>query len=223
MKKLAMFDMDGVLFDTMPLHVKSWRQIVLNLTGKEYPPEFFYANEGRNCFGTISAIFGEEKAKTIDCDALYLKKTEIFNTLGPIETIPNAIDVIKALKERGMKAIVVTGSANPQLIQRIEGSYPGLFDLEYTISSKDVIHGKPAPEPYLKGLEKAGGYAVEDAVVIENSPLGVRAGHLSGCYTIAVNTGPLPDKVLLDEGADILFHSMSELLEAISNNRINLD
>ena len=49
-----------------------------------------------------------------------------------------------------------------------------------------------------------------EAIVVENAPLGVRAGVAAGIFTVAVNTGPLPDKVLLDEGANYLFHSMSD-------------
>ena len=59
-------------------------------------------------------------------------------------------------------------------------------------------------------LEKAGVEANE-AIVVENAPLGVRAGVAAGIFTIAVNTGPLDDEVLLAEGANLLFPTMSSL------------
>jgi beta-phosphoglucomutase-like phosphatase (HAD superfamily) len=71
------------------------------------------------------------------------------------------------------------------------------------VTAFDVKHGKPHPEPYLMGLEKAG-VSASEAIVIENAPLGVEAAHAAGIYTIAVNTGPLSPKVLLDAGADIV-------------------
>lgn len=77
------------------------------------------------------------------------------------------------------------------------------------VTAFDVKYGKPNPEPYLMGLQKAGVEANE-AIVVENAPLGVRAGVAAGIFTVAVNTGPLPDKVLLDEGANYLFHSMPD-------------
>ena len=80
------------------------------------------------------------------------------------------------------------------------------------MSSKDVKHGKPNPEPYLMGLEKAG-VGADEALVVENAPLGVRAGVAAGIFTIAVNTGPLPEKVLTDEGANVLFDSMTALAQ----------
>ena len=63
------------------------------------------------------------------------------------------------------------------------------------------------------GLKKAGVEASE-AIVVENAPIGVQAAKAAGIYTIAVNTGPLDAKVLLDAGADVLFPSMQALCEA---------
>lgn len=77
------------------------------------------------------------------------------------------------------------------------------------VTAFDVKYGKPNPEPYLMALQKANIQANE-AIVIENAPLGVRAGVAAGIFTIAVNTGPLPDSALLDEGANLLFHSMPD-------------
>lgn len=80
------------------------------------------------------------------------------------------------------------------------------------VTAYDVKFGKPNPEPYLMGLKKAG-IAPNEAVVVENAPLGVKAGVAAGIFTIAVNTGPLPNNALLDEGANLLFNSMQELAD----------
>ena len=63
-------------------------------------------------------------------------------------------------------------------------------------------------------MSKCGDFRPEETIVIENAPLGVQSGHASGAYTIAVNTGPLADKILLCEGADILFPDMQALADA---------
>lgn len=78
------------------------------------------------------------------------------------------------------------------------------------VTAYDVKHGKPDPEPYLRAWERSG-YPKEQCCVIENAPLGVRAGKAAGLYTIAVNTGPLPDEMLQREGADQVFPDMSAL------------
>ena len=78
----------------------------------------------------------------------------------------------------------------------------------------DVKRGKPAPDPYLMGLQKAGDLQPNEAIVVENAPLGVRSGHAARIFTIAVNTGPLPNEVLLAAGANILFPTMPALAKA---------
>ena len=82
------------------------------------------------------------------------------------------------------------------------------------MTSRDVRHGKPAPEPYLKAMEKAGVTASE-CIVVENAPLGVEAGHAAGMFTIGVNTGPLDPLDLTEAGADVVFDSMEEFAESL--------
>ena len=67
----------------------------------------------------------------------------------------------------------------------------------------------------LQAATDAANQAVEavEGVVVENAPLGVRAAKAAGIYTIAVNTGPLPNEALTDEGADTLFPSMQALCD----------
>ena len=83
---------------------------------------------------------------------------------------------------------------------------------DHMVTAFDVKYGKPHPEPYLMGLEKAGVQANE-AIVVENAPIGVQAGTAAGIFTVAVNTGPLDRQVLLDAGADLLFPSMQALCD----------
>ena len=80
------------------------------------------------------------------------------------------------------------------------------------VTAFDVKYGKPNPEPYLMALSKAHIHANE-AIVVENAPLGIQAGVTAGIYTIAVNTGPLPDTALNEAGANYIFPSMHALSE----------
>ena len=78
------------------------------------------------------------------------------------------------------------------------------------VTAFDVRHGKPNPEPYLKGLQKADVCAGE-AMVVENAPLGVKAAVAAGIFTAAVNTGPIPDEQLRKAGANLIFPDMDVL------------
>lgn len=114
------------------------------------------------------------------------------------------------MKKDGLIPMVVTGSGQLSLLERLEHNYPGMFHKELMVTAFDVKYGKPNPEPYLIALKK-GGIKADEAVVVENAPLGVEAGHNAGIFTIAVNTGPLNGQVLLDAGADLLLPSMQAL------------
>lgn len=212
MKKLVMFDMDGVLFDSMPNHAVAWRRTMADL-GCEYPDTVYYENEGRTGSSTIELLLGR-KVSDEECRRIYDLKASYFDAMPKARPMPGAYDVVKAVRALGVPAIVVTGSGQKLLMSRIAEAYDGMFRTEWMVCSADVKHGKPDPEPYLMGLQKAG-VAPEDAVVVENAPLGVRSGHDAGCFVVAVNTGPLPDSCLLEQGADMLFHSMAELAEKI--------
>ena len=60
------------------------------------------------------------------------------------------------------------------------------------------------------GLQKAGNILPYEGIVIENAPLGIRAGVAAGCYTVAINSGPLPDKLLLKEKPNVLYKTIRE-------------
>ena len=133
--------------------------------------------------------------------------------------MPGALSLLNKIKESGITIMVVTGSGQLSLLDKLNHFFPNIFKKELMVTAFDVKFGKPNPEPYLMALQKAGINANE-AVVVENAPLGVQAGVGAGIVTIAVNTGPLPDSALLNEGANVLFGSMQELSdkwEIISN------
>jgi beta-phosphoglucomutase-like phosphatase (HAD superfamily) len=124
--------------------------------------------------------------------------------------IAGAAGVLEQVKMSGLEALLVTGSGQQSLIDRLNRDFPNCFKREKMVTGFDVKYGKPHPEPYLMGLEKAGVRAGE-AIVVENAPLGIQSAVAAGIFTVAVNTGPLPDKILWDEGARMLFHDMDSL------------
>ena len=124
--------------------------------------------------------------------------------------MPGALELLLKIKAQGLKILIVTGSGQNSLLDRLNHHFPDIFCRELMVTAFDVKYGKPHPEPYLMGMQK-GDLRPEECVVVENAPLGVRAAKAAGIYTIAVNTGPLPDAVLTDEGADRLYPSMQAL------------
>lgn len=212
--KAILFDMDGVLFNSMPNHAESWHK-VMKQYGFGLSREEAYMHEGRTGAGTINLISRRERghdATEEEIQAIYKAKTEEFNKCPKAERMPGALEVLNKIKEEGLTPMVVTGSGQTSLLDRLNSNFPGIFKAELMVTAFDVKYGKPNPEPYLMALKK-GGLQANEALVIENAPLGVQAGVTAGIFTIAVNTGPLDDQVLLNEGANLLFPSMLALNE----------
>lgn len=216
MKKFALIDMDGVLYDSMPFHARSWK-LMMAEQGLDLPEEEFFLYEGMTGTATIDLIFRRELGRSVsdeEARRLYARKAELFNSMGEKRLMPGAHRMLRALKEAGVGRVLVTGSAQQSLLTRLEMDYPGMFDADKRVTALDVSHGKPNPEPYLKGLEKAG-VPPEEAFVIENAPLGVRAGKAAGLFTIAVTTGPIPREEFVRENADLIFPSMPDFADAL--------
>lgn len=204
-RKAALIDMDGVLYDSMPGHTRAWRETMLE-EGLDIPAEEFFLYEGMTGPATINLLMQREKGVTLsmdECMAIYARKAERFKAFGEPLPMEGAREIIGLFRENGLRTVLVTGSAQNSLLGRLERDYPGVFPPDMRVTALDVKNGKPHPEPYLKGLEKAGVSAGE-AVVLENAPLGVRAGKAAGILTIAWMTGPVPRHAFEAEGADII-------------------
>lgn len=217
--RTIMFDMDGVLFDSMPNHAWAWHK-AMAYYGLDLPEAEAFMHEGRTGAGTINIVTQRQLGRSADeaeCERIYKKKSEFFNQRPEAGRMPGALETVKMVKQCGLTPTIVTGSGTASLLSRIEENFPNLFHHEWMVAAKDVKIGKPNPEPYLMGMKKAGELTPQNTMVVENAPLGVRAGVAAGCFVIAVNTGPLPDSALTDEGAHLLFHSMAELSENIND------
>ena len=214
--KAALFDMDGILYDSMPIHVQAYGEI-LSKWGLKAEREDFYMMEGRTGHSTIDIIINRNFGRSAtmeEKETIYSQKAQRFVELNTVpKLIPDVLDVLEKVKQLGLMRIVVTGSGQPTLFNSLDAHFPGFFERDLMVTAFDVQYGKPHPEPYLMGLKKAN-LKPEEAIAIENAPLGIESAVAAGIYTIAVNTGPLPDEVLLKAGAHALFPSMKALAEA---------
>ena len=213
--RAVLFDMDGVLYNSMPSHAKAWHRAMAHF-GYDLPEQEAYMHEGRTGASTINIVSlrqrgVEESEERIQ--EIYRVKSEFFNEYPPAEPMPGALELLRKLQTQGLKILIVTGSGQASLLDRLNHHFPGIFCRELMVTAFDVKRGKPDPEPYLMGLQK-GGLHADECVVVENAPLGVRAAKAAGIFTIAVNTGPLPNEALTDEGADIILPSMQALCDA---------
>lgn len=212
--KSVLFDMDGVLFDSMPNHAGAWHKAT-EQNGLHLSREEAFLHEGRTGAGTINIIcqrqWGRDATRE-EIETIYRQKSLEFNKYPEALQMKGSLEVLNKLKTNGLFAMLVTGSGQESLLERLNSNFPDIFKPGLMVTAFDVKHGKPHPEPYLMAMDK-GNLKANECIVIENAPLGVQAAVAAGIFTVAVNTGPLDDRVLLDAGANLLFPSMSALAD----------
>lgn len=213
--KVVLFDMDGVLYDSMPNHGIAWQRAMKEF-GIHFTLEDSYATEGARGVDTIRKYAKTQLGKELSEDEaqrIYDVKARYFHEMPEAKVFDGVIDLMQKIKASGLKIGIVTGSAQLPLIERVTRDFGDFVSADQITTAYDVKRGKPNPDPYLMGLQKAGNYLPEEGIVVENAPLGVHAGAAAGCYTVAINSGPLADSVLLNEGADILFPTIREFAD----------
>ena len=213
MLKAVLFDMDGVLYDSMKNHAVAWVQSMkkfgINMTADDA-----YATEGARGVDTIRYMVKQQQGRDIteeESQLMYDEKTRIFHSMPEAPIMPGILSLMEQIHAAGITIGVVTGSGQRPLINRILRDFGRFVSIDNITTAYDVKRGKPNPDPYLIGLQKAGRLEPWEGLVVENAPLGVRAGVAARIFTIAVNTGPLPNEVLANEGANLVLPKMTEL------------
>ncbi len=207
------FDMDGVLFNSMPYHAQSWINAFAEY-GLNLPEHEPYMNEGSTALYTIEKMFRKYHKREVSlefAEEIKKRKHALMTEMPMSEVLQPMPQLVEMVKQQNIERWVVTGSAQKGLFGRLSSVFDGNFERDKMITALDVLNGKPNPEPYLKAIEKSG-YDNSRAIVIENAPLGVQSAKAAGLFTVAINTGPLEPQSLSESGADIVLDSCDELL-----------
>lgn len=211
--KAVFFDMDGVLFDSMKYHAESWIY-AMGQYGIPFTTNEAYMCEGRTGASTITEYFERYKGDVPTkekIDEVYGVKAAKFYEISTVRIIEGVDKLITMLKERDVELFVVTGSGQKTLIDTLGEYFPDTFDRSRVVCAYDVMKGKPDPEPYLIALERAG-VKKNEAIVVENAPLGVKSASAAGLFAVAVNTGTLPDEKLTEYGANVVYDNMKDMM-----------
>lgn len=181
------FDCDGTLVDSMPLHYVAW---VESLRRHEAPYDFteemFYSFAGVREQDTVN-ILNEKHGASLDADSVAELKSEIFNQRLPeiVEVTPVA-DVARAWFGR-LPMSVASGSEVATVNACLTST--GLISLFQTIiTPRDVAYGKPAPDMFLLAAERMG-VAPEQCLVFEDGQSGLDAAKAASMQAVFVPRG----------------------------------
>ncbi len=203
MIKAVIFDLDGVIADSEPLHEESERK-VFSKFGVTMGKEDFAMSKGR-AFRDVVRLIAKKYKKEIDVEEAVIAKYEILTqSWGKVKMYPGVIELLKRLE--GFKLAVATGSLRP-FAEAVLDSFLIKDAFDVLVTASDFEKGKPDPEPFLMTVNKLG-LRPEECVVVEDSVNGVISAKDAGASTIAITTtfGKKEFKI-----ADVVVDSLDEI------------
>lgn len=177
------FDCDGTLADTMPLHYRAWTRIITDLGG-QFPEALFYALGGRST-GEIFAQLREEQGLIVpDVAQAMAQKEHYFMELLPgVRPIEAVVELARQSRGR-LPLAVASGGPRSNVMPTLQAlGIEGLFDA--VVCVEDYVRAKPCPDPFLEAARRLG-VAASSCLVFEDSPLGLQAAEAAGMQWVFV-------------------------------------
>ena len=204
--KAIIFDMDGVIVDSMPYHFIAWYE-ALRPWGVRVSCFEVYAQEGERWETTLRGLLKREKIKPTQkvLNAIFTLRQKIFKRYFKRYIFRGAYELLVELKKQGFVLGLVTGSPLNEIKRILPVKLRRLFTA--VVAGNQVKNGKPHPEPYLKAASLLG-LGPQACLVIENAPFGIISAKQAGMPCIAVSTS-LPKAYLAD--ADIVVSQLNQI------------
>ncbi|NPB09505.1 MAG: HAD family phosphatase [Thermodesulfobacteria bacterium] len=212
----VLFDMDGVVLDSMPWHVRAWQEAFREF-GLNVPEEALYLHEGAIEAETSRKIFEDQGVTPTEelFRAVLKRQRELFRQkYWPfVKPFPEIPDLLADLRREGKRLALVTSSHREILEEILPEDLRRLF--HFILTGDQVRRRKPHPEPYLLAQKQLSA-PTEGTVAVENAPAGIKSAKGAGLYCVALMT-TLPEHHLQE--ADLVLPSHQELYRLLTNGR----
>jgi len=176
------FDVDGTIADTMPLHYEAWID-ALGPWARFFPEEVFYSLGGTKTDRVAEIVRERANAGFDAAEIVHKKETYFLHHLGDAIPIQPVIDVIAEWRGK-IPMAVASGGFRRVVEETLRGvGLDGYF--EVLVAAEDVVHGKPDPEPFLKAAEMLGVNPAK-CLVFEDSPTGIAAAKAAGMAWVEI-------------------------------------
>src|SRR6478672_8186977 len=207
--KTILFDMDGVLMDSTPSVERVWRTWAAR-HGLD-PDRIAPLAHGRRSIETIRVVAPELDAEK---ENVIVEQMEIDDKDG-VTALPGAAELLAHLPPD--RFAIVTSATRPLAVARL--GYAGLPVPRHMVTADDVVHGKPSPEPYLKGAALLG-FTQADCLIFEDSPAGISSARSAGMKAIALQTTYPADQL---QAAHAIIGSLADVKANLADEGITLE
>lgn len=193
------FDLDGVVIDSEPLHEQALRSACA-AWDLDVSDALFDEFRGRTD-RAIAVHLAEQAPATVDAEALLAAKHEAYDALlDELTLIPGVTDFIEMLDARGLPLALVTSATQHDQRRTFERfGLHGHFPI--VVTADDVEQTKPHPQPYRRATDQLG-IAASACVVVEDSARGVESARRAGCTVVGLCSS-FPAETLRDAGAHL--------------------
>jgi beta-phosphoglucomutase len=204
--RAVIFDMDGVIVDSMPYHFLAWYE-ALRPYGIRVSCFDIYSKEGERWEKTLKNFLKRKYLNPSDkiIKRIFSARKRIFKNKFKRLTFRGAEEFLTCLDKNGYMLGLVTGTPQKEVREILPKRIERIFDC--IVAGDHVKKGKPHPEPYLEAARILGVQSRE-CVVVENAPFGIEAAKRAGMYCIALTTS-LPREYL--KKADMVVESLEEI------------
>ena len=202
----VIWDMDGVLVDTAPFHLKTWHE-TFREKGVTFTEEDFRRNFGQRADAIVRNTLGQALSQN-EVDAIVEQKNRNFRQAvrHSIKPLPGAVELIKLLNERGFRIALASSAPIENIHLLIEAL--GIYNLfQSVVSGREVPESKPSPQLFLLAARRLG-VDPENCVVIEDAVAGVTAAKRAGMHCVAVTSTNPPERL---QEADLIVDTLESV------------
>ncbi|MEI8234628.1 MAG: HAD family phosphatase [Verrucomicrobiota bacterium] len=176
------FDCDGTLADTMPLHYEAWCE-ALKPHGCDFPEAFFYELGGVPT-ERIVEILNERHGRQMPVVATAKTKEDLYIQLIPkILPIQPVVDFVHQF--HGKKPLAVASGGHRAIVRKTLTALGIVDRFDAIVGAEDYLHGKPAPDPFLEAARQIG-VAPARCLAFEDTALGIQSATAAGMKTVRV-------------------------------------
>lgn len=208
-----LFDMDGVVIDSEPIHEEAQR-IIFREHDLPVPESVFPSFKGMTevkVFERIVSEFGSERHNV--AALVEAKETTFRSLLSDLELVPGVLDMIRRSRDRYRMALTTSSARSNQRFAFEKFDLDPYF--EVVVTAEDIEHPKPHPQPYQTTADRMG-LDPSVCLVLEDSLHGVRSAQRAGCRVAGITTS-FSAKELSEAGAHLTFDTYDELEERLES------